>query len=221
MNVVETLRLGEAVVRVLLDSEQTSEIHVAEELTGRIAFAGFRDTLFQGAEGRALLADRAELCSKQVDFDALRRLPAESLGHGYVAHLDRHGLSADSQATATRYVEDEEVAYLMRRFRQTHDVWHALTGLGTAGHEEVLLHAFSFGQLRLPVSAMVMFFGGIKHMVLEARWGTLRSGMLEAWRSGRDAAPLLPVYWERHWPDSMAEVRTRLGLSPSDRLGFA
>ena len=24
------------------------------------------------------------------------------------------------------------MAYLMRRFRQTHDVWHALTGLGTA-----------------------------------------------------------------------------------------
>lgn len=212
MNLVESLRLGEAVVRVLLDSEQTSEIHVAEELTGRAAFARFRDALFDGPEGRALLAERPELTSKQVDFDALRRLPAGTLGHEYVAHLDRHGLSADSQAAPTRYVDDEEVAYLMRRFRQTHDVWHALTRLGTSGHEEVLIHAFSFGQLRLPVSAMIVFFGGIKHMVLEARWRTLREGMRDAWRAGRDATPLLPVYWERHWEEPMADVRARLGV---------
>lgn len=212
MNVVEGLRLGEAVVRVLLDSEQTSEIHVAEELTGRAAFARFRDTLFDDEAGRALLAERPELCSKQVDYDALRALAPDTLGHRYVAHLDRHGLAADSQAAATRYVEDEEIAYLMRRFRQTHDVWHALTGLGTSGHEEVLLHAFSFGQLRLPVSAMIVFFGGIKHVVLEARWETLRRGMLEAWRAGRDAAPLLPVYWERRWAEPLADVRAELGV---------
>ena len=69
MNFVEARRLGEAVTRVLLDSEQTGEIHVAEELTGRAAFARFRDTLFEGEEGQALLADRPELCAKQVDFD--------------------------------------------------------------------------------------------------------------------------------------------------------
>jgi ubiquinone biosynthesis protein COQ4 len=214
MNVVEGLRLGEAVIRVLLDSEQTSEIHAAEELTGREAFARFRDELFDDEEGRALLAERPELCSKQVDYDALRSLSPETLGRRYVSHLDRHGLSADSQAAATRYVDDEEIAYLMRRFRQTHDVWHALTGLGTAGHEEVLLHAFSFGQLRLPVSAMIVFFGGVKHMVLEGRWQTLRHGMLDAWRAGRDAKPLLPVYWERHWVEPMTEVCARLGVRP-------
>jgi ubiquinone biosynthesis protein COQ4 len=212
MKLVETLRLGEAVVRVLLDSEQTSEIHVAEELTGRAAFARFRHELFEGEEGRALLADRPELSGRQVDYDGLRALPSGTLGRAYVEHLDRHGLTADSQAAATRYVEDEEVAYLMRRFRQTHDVWHALTGLGTAGHEEVLLHAFSWGQLRLPVSAMIVFFGGIKHMVLEARWDALRRGLARAWRAGRDAAPLLPVSWERHWDEPMAEVCVRLGL---------
>jgi len=213
MNGVEALRLGEAVTRVLLDSEQTSEIHVAEELTGRAAFARLRRELFTGQEGRALLAERPELSSERVDFEALRRLPPGTLGRAYVAHLDRHGLAADSQAAATRYVDDEEVAYLVRRFRQTHDVWHALSGLGTAGHEEVLLHAFSWGQLRLPVSAMIVVFGGIKHMVLEARWDALRHGLLDAFRAGRDAAPLLPVYWERHWDEPMTQVCGRLGLA--------
>lgn len=212
MTFVESLRLTEAIVRVLLDSEQTAEIHVAEELTGREAFRRLRDTLFAGEEAGDLLRERPELSSARVDFAALRRLPETTLGFQYVHHLDRNNLTADSQATTTRYVDDPEVAYLVRRFRQTHDVWHALVGLGTAGHQEVLIHAFSWGQLRLPVSALIVFFGGLKHLVLEARWEALRTGLLEAWRVGRDAAPLLPVYWERHWAEPMAAVRERYGL---------
>jgi ubiquinone biosynthesis protein COQ4 len=204
----EVTRLGLAVVRVLADSERTGEIHVAEELTGRGRFERLRRTLFDSDEGAALLRDRPELCDEQVDYQALRRLPPDTLGFGYVRHLDSHGLSADSQAALTHF------AYLMRRFRQTHDVWHALVGLGTQGHEEVILHAFSWGQLRLPVSAMVVLFGTLKHIVLEARWETLRGGLLEAYRAGRDAKPLLPIYWERCWAESMAQVRERLGVRP-------
>ncbi len=212
MTTRELGRLGVAIVRVLANSERTDEIHVAEELTGRDRFAHLRQTLFDDDEARALLDVRPELCAKQVDFDALRRLPRGSLGFRYVDHLDRHGLSADSQAARTRFVSDPEIAYLMRRFRQTHDVWHALVGLGTRGHEEVLLHAFSWGQLGLPVSALVVVFGSIKHMVLEGRWDALRGGLLDAYRVGRDAAPLLPVYWERAWADPIEGVRRRLGV---------
>lgn len=213
----ELVRLVRATAIVLRDSERTEEIHVAEELTSRSRMAALRDALFREGEGRELLRDRPELAKGRVDYDALRRLPKESLGFQYVDHLDRHGLTADSQAAATRFVPDPELAWLVRRFRQTHDVWHALTGLGTAGHEEVLLHAFSWGQCRLPVSAMVVFFGTLKHVVGEARWGALRRALPEAWRHGRDAAPLLPVYWERHWEEPMTRVRERLRVAPCTR----
>lgn len=217
MNLWEIGRLAQATARVLADSERTDEIHVAEELTGRAFFAAGRRSLFEEREGRALLRDRPELCSDQVDYEALRELPKESLGFQYVEHLDANGLTADSQAAPTRWVEDPEIAYLMRRFRQTHDVWHALVGLGTTGHEEVILHAFSWGQLGLPVSAMVVVFGGVKHIVLEARWAALRHGLSEAYAIGRDAAPLLPVYWERHWEEPMEAVRRRLSIAPCTR----
>jgi ubiquinone biosynthesis protein COQ4 len=217
MQATELGRLAVATVRVLVDSEQTAEIHVAEELTGRGPYARLRDALFASGPGRELLRARPELRSDQVDFDALRRLPADTLGNAYISHLDRNGLAADSQAAPTRYVEDPELAYLMRRFRQTHDVWHALVGLGTAGHEEVILHAFSYGQLRLPVSALVVVFGAAKHIVLEGRWNALRRGLAEAYRHGRDAAPLLPVWWEREWADRLDAVRSRYGIRPCTR----
>lgn len=212
MKLHEWIRLGQALIRTLADSEQTSEIHVAEELTGR---RRYRELLARNdAEVAELLRLRPELCSQQVDYDALRALPRHTLGGAYAAHLDENGLSADYQAALTRYVDDDDMAYLMRRFRQTHDVWHALIGLGIQGHEEVIVHALSWGQLRLPMSAMVVVFGGIKHIVLEARWTTLRHALLEAYEIGRDAAPLLPVHWETMWEEPLDDVRARYNLRP-------
>jgi ubiquinone biosynthesis protein COQ4 len=217
MQMKEGYVVARAVARVMADSTRTEEIHRVEEITGRPAYrkllAGLRGTI----HGERLLGGRPELSSDHVDYDLLRKLPETTLGGAYVRHLDGNGLTADYQAAATRHVEDPDLAYLMRRFRQTHDVWHALLGLGIAGHEEVIIHFFSFGQLRLPVSAMIMFFGTLKHIVLEKRWGALRHSMREAYELGRDAAPLLPVIWEDHWAEPMAEVRARVGVRPLER----
>lgn len=210
----KSFQIVRAVGRVLLDSERTEEIHRVEELTGESRFRKFLRDAGDDPELAALLADRPELRSDQVDFDRLRSLPKKTLGFRYVHHLDANGLTADSQAAPTTHVDDPTIAYLMRRFRQTHDVWHALLELGTSGHEEVIIHAFSWGQLQLPVSALVVSFGTIKHIVLEARWRALRSGLLEAYRCGRDAAPLLPVYWETQWERPIDEVRARYHIAP-------
>src|SRR3954470_3435196 len=174
-------RLSQAVVRVLADSTKTHEIHRAEEITGRPAYRRLLAEFSASPEGQRILAERPELSSSHVDYDMLRTLPEDTLGGAYVRHLDANKLSADYQAAATRHVDDPDMAYLMRRFRQTHDVWHVLMGIGISGHEEVLTHWFTFGQLRLPVSAMIMFFGTMKHFVLERRWGALRHSLLEAY----------------------------------------
>lgn len=214
MNLSESYVLARAVVRTLLDSEQTQEIHRVEEISGRAHYRAFLQRI-RGHEGaELLLRDRPELCSDQVDFAALRALPPDTLGYRYAHFLAEHGLDADFQAMETRYIRDPDMAYFMRRFRQTHDVWHALLGLGPAGHEEVIIHAFSWGQLRLPVSALIVIFGSLKHIVLERRWNALRHGLMEAYRSGRDAEPLLTVRWEDLWEQPIAEVHARYNIKP-------
>lgn len=214
MNAKETYQVARAVVRVLADSTRTHEIHRVEELTGRGAYARELAAHRDDPAYRELLADRPELGSKWIDFDALRALPATSFGNAYARHLDDNGITADYQAAGTRFTKDEDIAYLMRRFRQTHDIWHTLLGLGIEGHQEVLVHAFSFGQLRLPVSAMVVFFGSIKHMVLERRWDALRHDLREAYRIGREADPLLAVRWESRWAQPLDAVRTEFNVRP-------
>jgi ubiquinone biosynthesis protein COQ4 len=209
-----------AAVRVLADSTKTHEIHRVEEITGRPRYRALLVELAGTPEGRRVMAERPELRSDRVDYDALRALPKTTLGGAYARHLDDNHITADYQAATTRYVDDPDMAYLMRRFRQTHDVWHVLLGIGITGHEEVLIHWFSYGQLRLPVSALIMVFGAFKHLLFERRWAAVRHSMLEAYRAGRDARPLLPVYWEDLWAEPLERVRASYGVVPLDRSRF-
>src|SRR5512146_1938122 len=215
--VKDSWRVAQAIVRVLGDSTKTHEIHRVEEITGRPRYRRLLAELASSDDGQRLLARRPELSSDHVDYDALRTLPASTLGGAYVRHLDGNHITADYQAAATRHVDDPDMAYLMRRFRQTHDVWHALLGLGITGHEEVIIHWFSFGQLQLPVSALIMLFGSMKHILFERRWGALRHSMGEAYRAGRDAKPLLGVVWEDRWAEPIADVRADYGIHPLER----
>ncbi|TNF34168.1 MAG: hypothetical protein EP329_07530 [Deltaproteobacteria bacterium] len=210
------IRLGQAISRTLADSNRTDELLVAEELVCRGRFARLKrelaPRLAAEPEALALLRDKPQLGSRDVDYAALAALPQDTLGGAYVRHLRRHGLDPDllageaGEASGAGY-DDRDTAYLHERYRQSHDLWHALTGLGVEGYEEVLLHAFTWSQLRLPYSALIVLFGAAKHMVLERRWETLTRGLREAWQAGREAEPLLLVRWEDRWDWPVARVR--------------
>jgi ubiquinone biosynthesis protein COQ4 len=189
----ESYIVGRAVVRTMRDSDRTEEIHKVE------------------------LDERPELSSAHLDFERMRKLPPTTLGGAYVRHLDGNKITADYQAVGTSYVEDDRMAYMMRRFRQTHDIWHTLLDLGVTPHEEVIIHAFSWGQLRLPVSALVVAFGSLKHLVLEKRWGALRHSLAESYRAGVEADPLLTVIWEDQWTSPIEQVRARYRVRPLER----
>lgn len=202
-------------VRSLLDSNQTADLLTGEEITSVGRMEALIPKLEASAEGRHLLATRPRLTSREVDYDGLRRLPRGTLGRDYVDHLDRGGLDPDALAVPVTRGASETANFLLERVRQTHDVWHALLGLGTAGHEEVILHAFQWPQLRMPYSALVVGFGALKHLAGEGRWHLLRHALGDAARAGRAAAPLLPVLWEQRWERPIAAVRAELGVRPA------
>ncbi len=215
MTPMETLWLTvRSIVRVLQDSTRTADLLIVEQTTSqdavRLAIRRLRGT----EAGQRLLAERPEIVPAQVDYAALRLLPADTLGGAYVRHLDDNGLSPDLFATGNPYVTDPDVDYILRRYRQCHDVWHPLTSLGVQPHEEVVIHAFTFAQLQMPYSALIVALGGIKHLVLEGRWQTLRSGLARSYRAGRRSAFLLGVRWEDHWAEPLSAVRQRYGIVP-------
>ena len=108
----------------------------------------------------------------------------ERWGAAFADFLDREGISLEGLAQPTPFTEDELASYLMRRIRQSHDIWHVLLGVGTEGHEEVLVHCFSIAQTGFPNSTMIIGLGALKHFVLERRWSGLSSDLYRAWQRG-------------------------------------
>ncbi len=112
-----------------------------------------RDAMLASATGRRILRDRPRMTAASLDLDRLRALPANTVGRTYVAWLDREGVSPDTRA-AVRYVSDPECAYVLQRYRESHDFYHALTGLPTVREGEVALKAFEFANTLLPMTGL-------------------------------------------------------------------
>ena len=109
-----------------------------------------------------------------------------------------------------REIRDERTRYIGQRLRQTHDLWHVLTGYETDVIGEIELQAFSFGQLRTPFAFFVAL-GGVARAG-SARLTLLRRVVRAYWR-GRSARPLCYRVWEARLLRPLVEVRAELGLA--------
>ena len=205
-------RMARAVTRVLMNSKDIEAVHEFAEISGVTPFGRFLRRNVADPETCDLLRLRPELCEPQIDLLTLSELPQDTLGGVYGRHMLRHELM--DQTAPMREFDNADVGYVMRRYRQTHDVWHCLLALGVEGHDEVLLAAFCWGQLRLPVAGVIASLGSIKHLVFEARWQAIRHSLFQSYSMGHSCRPLLPAHWETMWNDPIDVVRQRYGVSP-------
>lgn len=149
------------------------------------------------------------------DRAGLRAMPADSLGRAYLGFCEREGITPEGLVEASRAAgrEDGEGAgfWLQRRLRDTHDLWHVVTGYGTDPRGEVNVVAFSFAQTGHLGFAAIAVAGTLKHA---GSAGLRRSAATtwQAYRTGRRAAWLPAQDWAGLLVRPLAEVRMRLGL---------
>lgn len=179
---------------VLLNAGRFADIHAAFEAE---------------PEGREVLRARPAIDCEHVDLAALARLPEGTLGRAYSDFLRARNLTPEV-FVPPREVRDERVRYLSQRMRQTHDLWHVLTGYDTDVIGEVELQAFMYAQLRTPFSLVVALFG--LGNVRPRSPGVARR-VWAAYQRGKRAEPLAWRFWERHFTSSVADLRRVLRLA--------
>ena len=84
----------------------------------------------QSEEGKHLLQNRVDVNEDSVRFNELASLPDTSFGKHYHEFMSGYHYSPDER-TPVRFIEDPELAYVMQRYRQTHDFVHVLVGVPT------------------------------------------------------------------------------------------
>jgi ubiquinone biosynthesis protein COQ4 len=189
------------------DTGDTEQVFILARALDGDSLPRIRRKLVRSEHGRKLLAERPAIDSRHVDFAQLRALPPDTLGGAYARMLQEQQLDPDLFLPPK--LPDPELGYIAQRIRQTHDLWHVITGLSTEVPGEVALQAFTYAQLHQRFSRLIAIGGvllfGLRHpamFALTRRW----------YRAGRRVPFLLAEHWESQWQEPLSAVRERLGL---------
>ena len=173
-------------------------------------------------EGRKILSERTPLPPGILRPELLEDLPPGTLGREYFEHcrenqLDPLLISTESARVADEYPATDEHRFVYNRYRDSHDLWHVLTGYGTDMAGEAGIIAWTYAQLRNRGFLLIFLLNALmctrrgRPDVFVTTW--------RAFRHGKDSPLLLAVDWSRFLDRPIDAVRheLKLELAPAYR----
>jgi ubiquinone biosynthesis protein Coq4 len=200
----ETLK---GVVGMLRDPEHTESVFDIEDGLRGIDAMRLALDYVRGLPGVADLLEQRYL-APLPDIAALERLPAGSLGRAFADHITSNGFDPDYY----RKIDvSDDVDWVLMRMRQTHDVWHVVTGIATDPIGELALKAFELAQTRRPMAAVITSGGVLRYLIKDPdRLGDVLRGISTGFRLGIAARPFLAQRWEDGWAKQLSDWRRAL-----------
>ncbi|XP_030390984.1 ubiquinone biosynthesis protein COQ4 homolog, mitochondrial isoform X3 [Gopherus evgoodei] len=185
-------------------------VAVLGETTGSSALRSLRDKMKHDPEGYQILQERPRIRLSTLDVTGLRGLPDGTFGREYVRFLDSNRVSPDTRMPV-KFVDDEELAYVIQRYREVHDLMHTLLGMPTNMLGEVVVKWFEAVQTGLPMCILGAVFGPVR---LSARKLQILTTELVPWavQSGRNASCVLNFYYENRWEQTVESLREEIGI---------
>lgn len=117
------LTVGSAAV-ALLDPYRGDMIACLGEVTGELSLKYMREKMLESNEGAEILRDMPRINSQTVCFKTLSEMPEGSLGRVYADFMNANKITPDSRLPV-QFIKDEDLAYVMQRYREVHDLVHA------------------------------------------------------------------------------------------------
>ncbi|XP_010736910.3 ubiquinone biosynthesis protein COQ4 homolog, mitochondrial isoform X3 [Larimichthys crocea] len=187
-------------------------VAVLGETTGHLALLNLRDRMRNDPEGYTVLTERPRIRLSTLDLSKMASLPDGSFGREYLRFLEDNHVTPDSRADV-KFVDNEELAYIMQRYREVHDLLHTLLGMPTNMLGEVAVKWFEAAQTGLPMCALGAVLGPLR---LNARRLQSLFTSLGPWalQNGRRSRCILSIFYERRWEQSVEDLRQELNIEP-------
>ena len=139
--------------RLLNDKEDTGQVfEIMRALNGSSTAKGYL-RLLKTRDGGRMAYERLEFAQLLMDDAWLDSLPQGSVGAAYRTFIRSEQISAEglveiSRQSAPAVDEQHPYAWMGRRTRDVHDIWHILSGYHRDGLGEACLVAFSYAQTK-------------------------------------------------------------------------
>jgi ubiquinone biosynthesis protein COQ4 len=197
------------------DPDDLPQVFVIIESLAGATLDRMEERMKSSASGRRLLESQPDITEKLKDRAWLRSLPEGSLGRAYLAFVESENISAEGIIEADIRGSSGEIevtpnqAFLQRRMRDTHDLWHAVLGYKGDVLGEASILGFTLAQGWNLGIALIVGLGLVKTYGKPAA----RDLILDGFRRGRRAAWFPAQEWESMLALPVTEVRTRLLVS--------
>ncbi len=147
------------------------------------------------------------LSPKPFDLEELLNLPENSLGRTFAEHMKKNNLKVVFYPSLEDK-EDDDISYLRKRARQTHDIHHVVLGYPAIDIGEMAISAFYLAQHRVPLSCMLIGVGFfIATFKQPHRIDELMEAIIMGWTMGKRAKPVMGIKWEELFHLPISEVR--------------
>ncbi len=169
-------------------------------------------------QGETIRASEAYLPEILDDHTALRKTPKGSLAHAYCDFMEREGLSAAGLVAEAESLGrpkfDDLTQWYYERSRDTHDLFHVLTGYGRDALGEQCVLLFTHGQSPSQGHLLIGYAGAlnIKKMQMGSRAPVL-GAVQQARRTGKGAPSLIAQPVRDLLAMPIDDVRAKLRIS--------
>ena len=181
-------------------------------MTGEHAVRRMRNKMLLSDSGRRIIRERPRITGTTINLAQLGSYPTNTLGSHYHRFFSDHNILPDTRAEV-QYIADDELAYVMQRYRECHDFMHVLSGLQISVIAELGLKWFEFRQTGLPMTFLGATFGPLMLPLSELHlfytkylpWAEL---------SGKQTEFFMNVIFEEFLAQDIQDVRRSLRLIP-------
>ncbi|GAB0089851.1 Ubiquinone biosynthesis protein COQ4 homolog, mitochondrial [Sergentomyia squamirostris] len=197
-------------VAALLDPRRHDMIACLGETTGEVALGRIYKEMKLCEEGLQILDDKPRINSRTVNLEALAQLSTDTFGYHYWKFLSDNKVTPDSRMDV-RFMDDANLAYVMTRYRECHDLIHTILGMPTNMLGEVAVKWVEALNTDLPMCWGGAIFGAAR---LRPKQRKMYVNHYLPWAisMGKTIKPLLVVYWEKRWEQKIEDLRMELKI---------
>src|SRR5580704_13363607 len=201
-----------ALRRLLNDKEDTGQVfEIMGALNGDSTAKNYR-RLLETPNGGRLAYEHVELAPKLMDDAWLDTFAPGTVGAAYrefvrSENISAEGLAEISRARQSKVEQAHPHAWFGRRTRDSHDLWHILSGYHRDGLGEACLVAFSYAQTRSLGWALIAIGVALRsRQATGVIWQGYQRGKAAAWLAGEDYVQLMN--------EPLEAARRRLNITP-------
>lgn len=209
-----------ALKRLLANGDDTEQVfRIMRALNGDITARNYRK-LMTMPEGGRLAYEHVEMAERLSDRAWIDSFAPGTFGAAYRDFLDTTGYSANGLVAVSMVesaFQDATVAHpyawMGRRERDIHDLWHVLTGYKADEHlGEGCLVAFSYAQTGGLGWAFIAWGVALKSIRVTGKLDFIKA-VMEGYRHGKAAKWLHAEDYERLLAEPIDQVRKRLNIA--------